>query len=224
MEKKFFKLMAVGVLVLGLALTHVDIADCADATDSVDVSATVVLAAALDTQPKNVSDNSDATTMAFGEVSVGITYSTPAQYMEISFYSAEMNWAVEIYTDNTGWTGPADADRGGLIGQTNTAIRVPLLWQVHDNVQTSHPSLDQGEIDAGHWTWVKDKGDPDWNTSGAYRQVLTGNDTWTWLLGYPGGDGPTGDISPVALYLGGKFDGATSDTYSTTLVVDLYHW
>ncbi len=174
--------------------------------------------------PKNVSDGKPATEVGFGSVSGSAMYATPSAYIEIAYNANEINWALEIYTDNTGWTGSKAADRGGLIGQSNTNIRVPMLWQVHNDVQASHPALSQSEVDEGNWTWVKDKGDPDWATSGDYRCVLAGNVDHTWLKGYPGADGPTSTISPVALYLGGKFDGNPADNYSTTIVLDIYHW
>ncbi len=171
-----------------------------------------------------ISDNRVAPWIDFGRISGGTSYSTPSIYVEIEYASDEVNWAIEIYTDNTSWAGPTDVDRGGLIGRTHKDMRVPLIWQVRDDVQPAYPILNQAEVDAGYWTWVKDKGDPDWADSNVYRQVLTGNATWTWLHGYPGGHGLTSDITPVVLYLGGKFDDVAPGDYSSTLIFDLYHW
>jgi hypothetical protein len=211
------------VLVFCIGLISVKIAECADATSSVSVSATVLASATLTTQAKNVSDDQPVSGIGFGNVAGSAIYAVPTAYIEIAYNSGETNWALEVYTNNTNWTG-GSGDRGGLIGQNNTNIRAPLLWQAHDDSITSHPALNQTEVDAGHWTWVKDKGDPDWATSSDYRQVLSGNIDHTWLHGYPGGNGQTSAVSPVAVYLGGKFDGKPVDAYSTTIVLDLYHW
>lgn len=223
LQRRALMVIMIGVLVFGICAVNVKSAECADATSSVSVSATV-LGAALTTQAKNVSDNQPATEVGFGSISGSTTYATPSAYIEVAYNANEVNWALEIYTNNTGWTGSATGDRGGLIGQVNTNSRVPMLWQVYDGAQASHPALSQSEVDAGNWTWVKDKGDPDWATSEDYRRVLAGNATHTWLKGYPGGDGPTNTISPVAFYLGGKFEGNPADNYSTTVVLDIYHW
>ena len=223
MQRSVVMVMMIGVLALGVCAINVGNAECADATSSVGVSATV-LGATLTTQAKNVSDNQPAVEVGFGSVSASTTYATPSAYIEVAYNANEINWALEIYTNNTGWTGSPTGDRGGLIGQVNTNSRVPMLWQVYDGAQASHPVLSQSEVDAGNWTWVKDKGDSDWVASQDYRRVLAGNATHTWLKGFPGGNGPTSDISPVALYLGGKFEGNPADSYSTTVVLDIYHW
>jgi len=178
----------------------------------------------LKATPKNVSDGKPATEIGFGVVSGRAMYVTPSAYIEIAYNNNEINWALEIYTNNAAWTGSKESDRGGLIGQINTNMRVPMLWQVHNNAQASHPALSQSEVDDGNWTWLKDKGDPDWASSSDYRCVLAGNADHTWLKGYPGADGPTGSISPVAFYLGGKFEGNPADSYSTTIILDMYHW
>ena len=204
-------LTLVGVLALGLLMVNATDVIAADLTDTVGASATLETAYTLNVQAKNVDDDSNAAAIAFGNVTTGSFVDAP-QYLEIGYASNEAAWSINIYTDNdadytgTGWC-------GGLIGNTHTDRAIGLLCGTYDSVQAG--------VDYTTWTdnWISDIADA--LTYGDLLIICYGSPTESRL-----GGKPTGAVlctTPIYLYLGADFSGFPADTYSTTLIIDLYH-
>jgi len=200
-------MMLAGILALGLLMVNATDALAADATATVSASATLTAAYTLNVQPKNVSDNTNATAIAFGNVSTAGWVASP-QYVEIAYASNEAGWIINMYTNNTAST--ATINRGGMLGGTHLDQIVPLLVGMYDSVQATP--------DHSTWDYVMDKQD------GLYSTLLTvayGDQTTSHLGGHP--NGTVVCSSPVDVYVGADFTGKPADTYSTTINIDLYH-
>lgn len=186
--------------------------------------------ATLSVQAKKVSDDSDSALIGFGQLTPGTKLAVPGQYIEIDYESDQSLWFINIYTDNTNWSG-GGYQRGGLI-TTDGKQKVPLLWRVYDNVQTGGVPFNTTD----DWAWLKDKGDlDDSNTtqydeswvgafSGGYVNICYGGPGYANLSPYPNAppDVRPGS-SPIHVYLGGLFGTAGAGEYSTIISFDLYH-
>ena len=111
--------------------------------------------ATLSVQAKNVSDNNPADEIDFGQLTPDTKLTAPGQYIEIDYESDQSLWFINIYTDNTDWSGEGD-QRGGLI-TADGKQRAPLLWQIYDESQTGGVVFST----TTDWAWLKDKGDLD---------------------------------------------------------------
>lgn len=183
----------------------------------------------LSVQAKKVSDDSDAASIDFGQLDPDTNLDTPGQYIEIDYESDKSLWFIDIYTDNTDWSG--GYQRAGLI-TADGKQRVPLLWQIYDEPQTGGVVFST----TTDWAWLKDRGDwDDPNTtqydeswaiafSSGYVNICYGGPSYTNLSPYPN-DPP--DVrhgsSPIYVYLGGFFESAAAGYYYTTISFDLYH-
>jgi hypothetical protein len=184
----------------------------------------------LSVQAKNVSNDSNFASIDFGQLIPDTKFGTPGQYIEIDYESDQSLWFIDIYTDNTNWSG-GGYQRGGLI-TADGKQRAPLLWRVYDNVQTGGVPFNTTD----DWAWLKDKGDLDdpdttqydesWVSafSGGYVNICYGGPGYANLSPYPN-DPP--DLrpgsSPIYVYLGGLFESAGAGEYSTIISFDLYH-
>ena len=186
--------------------------------------------ATLSVQAKNVGDDSDAASIDFGQVTPGTKLVAPGQYIEIDYESDQSLWFIDVYTDNTNWSG-GGYQRGGLITGDGKQ-RAPLLWRVYDDVQAGGVPFNTTD----DWGWLKDKGDvDDPNTSqydeswigafsGGYANICYGGPSYTNLSPYPNAppDVRPGS-SPIYVYLGGLFESVGAGEYSTIISFDLYH-
>ena len=184
----------------------------------------------LSVQAKNVSDDSDAPSIDFGQLDPDTNLDTPDQYIEIDYESDQSLWFINIYTDNTNWSG-GGYQRGGLVTGDGKQ-RAPLLWRVYNDVQIGGVVFST----ITDWAWFKDRGDwDDPNTtqydeswvsafSDGYVNICYGGPSYTNLSPYPN-DPP--DLrpasSPIYVYLGGLFGSAGAGEYSTIISFDLYH-
>jgi len=198
-------------------------------SESVGVSATVGISDTLTLQAKNISDDSNADSIAFG--SVANQRVLAPQYVEVNVGSNRNNWELAIYTDNfatapdtTTW----GTQYGGLIGAT-AGNRAPMLWETYDEKQATTPATDEGA-----WTWFKDKhdtGDYPWLEDGVQSGYVNiafgGPDSMTIIS-------PTDDhtmavmqeaTSPIVVYINGEFTSAPADSYTATngIGFDLYY-
>lgn len=186
--------------------------------------------ATLSVQAKNVGDDSDVASIDFGQLTPGTKLGTPGQYIEIDYESDQSLWFIDVYTDNTNWSG-GGYQRGGLI-TADGKQRAPLLWRVYDDVQAGGVPFNTTD----DWAWLKDRGDvDDPNTSqydeswigafsGGYANICYGGPSYTNLSPYPN-DPP--DVrpgsSPIYVYMGGLFESVGAGEYSTIISFDLYH-
>lgn len=165
-----------------------------------------------------------AANVEFGNISPSTEFAVPDQYIEISYANntSATGWGIILTTNNTGFSGPADAYRGGLLGSKRTNEYIPLAWQARKDKPAAYPAFSAAELGLEHWKFVSDQHDPGVTYPGSIDKIVQGAANGdAWIQGYPNG----GDLfeGPVKLFLGGKFNGKL-DTYSTTLVFDLYNW
>ena len=135
-------------------------------------------------------------------------------------HSSDTNavWGIQVYTDNLA----ADAnpkylgsdDPKGLVGVTNSSTTLPLCWRVLEYT-TAYADLTITESPPGTlswpWKWLKDKGTPGFS-NGDWYQTVWSDEGMLW------GDNESqrsGGMSPLYIYLGGKFSQATIQTYAT---------
>ena len=186
----------------------------------------------LTVQAKNVSDDSDAASIDFGQLTPGTKLAAPGQYIEIDYESDQSLWFIDVYTDNTNWSG-GGYQRGGLVTGDGKQ-RAPLVWRVYDDVQTEGVVFST----TTDWAWLKDRSDlDDPNTtqydeswagaiSGGYVNICYGGPSDTNLSPYPNTNPPP-DVrqasSPIYVYLGSLFESVGAGEYSTTISFDLYH-
>jgi len=183
----------------------------------------------LSVQARNVSDNSDVLSIDFGQLTPDTKLVTPGQYIEVNYESDQSLWFIDIYTDNTNWSG-GGSQRGGLI-TTDGKQRAPLMWRVYDDIQQTGVIFST----TTDWAWLKDKGDmadpdPQYDEGWArafndgYVNICYGGAGYTNLAPYPN-DRP--DVrpasSPICVYLGGLFGSTGAGEYSTIISFDLYH-
>lgn len=149
-------------------------AEVVDRTYSNTASATVTSTATMTVNPKLISTNGSALTIAFGSVPAGPTpWVVAPQYLEVAHASNFNNWAIRFYSDNKvpkpttvgkvlGDNGtlcdpllPASPNcvddplgYGGLIGTTpaNPNDRATLAWQVYQNPVSGGPVTPIDEI------------------------------------------------------------------------------
>jgi len=184
----------------------------------------------LSVQAKNVSDDNPSPKIDFGQVPSGTELGTPGQYVELGYASNESLWFIDIYTNNSNWTG-GGYQRGGLV-TSDGKQRVPLMWRVYDNIQAGGVAFST----TTDWAWLKDKGDLDdpntsqydesWAGAGSYVNICYGGVGYTNLSPYPNTNPPP-DVrsasSPIYVYLGGLFGSGGNGEYSTIISFDLYH-
>ena len=109
--------------------------------------------------------------------------------------------SVAIWTDNRNaplhpFTGPADANAGGLVGMVDSGIVVPLLWQVYDVPLGSAPVF----TNTTEWAFVMDQSDSTFGTeeTAVYRRLVQGST----LSGRPGAR-----LNAIVVYLVADFTG-----------------
>jgi hypothetical protein len=159
-----------------------------------------------------------------GQLAFGLTPPEGAlvvapQYLDVRYgLDATFN-RVTINTDNRNgtlhrFTGPPEASAAGLVGEVDSTVTVPLLWQVYDERQPSLPAF----TNTTEWAFVPDASESNFSTPEAiaFRSVVVGD-----LLGERPSAGRVA-ISPVALYLAADFRGKPAQMYGTDrLVIDV---
>ena len=158
-------------------------AEVIDVSRTVTASGSVGSVATFTVTPRNISDNTTASGIAFGTVVVGATpWVRAPQYLRIQYQSNQASWAVRILTNNRssfpGMAGRITNDNGtpgnpaddqlnyaGMIGSTpaDPNNRVSLGWQVYkDNVvggPAAPPDTDVGGLWNSPWAFVADASD-----------------------------------------------------------------
>jgi hypothetical protein len=141
------------------------------------------------------------------------------QYIEVSYPSLAATERITISTDNRNgpvhrYTGAPGTDAAGLVGEVDSTVVVPSLWQVYDEVQPDSP-LFSDPVDTVKWAYVPDASAGDFATEGAinYRTVVHPNGL---------GDRPEPGrpaTSPVMIYLTADFTGKPAQTYGTDRLI-----
>jgi len=228
-------LLAITVLFLLLAGAEPSLATV-DRTATLGASAAMGAVTSLSAQAKNISDNANATAVNFGTINV-LTNKLGPQYVLITVQSNVLGstgaWELETYTNNfaaqpstTTW----GYQYGGMVDTgADGGHRVPMVWQAYRSTTT----VTDPPADLSNWMYLKDKKDIDipgtvknesWATahSEGYTNIAYGGVGYLMVV-EPGTTGVLDTNNSFAIYLGGQFGVAASDTYSTTLNFDLYH-
>jgi hypothetical protein len=95
---------------------------------------------------KNRSDNSTATQIGWSSIRTGSSWQMADQYLELSVQGNQLNWGVQLYTDNTNgtanprYTGTVSSTvpNGGLVNSSLTTQVLPMAWEA---VATTSPTL-----------------------------------------------------------------------------------
>jgi len=245
MERKTIWLVGALTLVLLLVGVGTSLA-VVDKTGTVPAAATVGASTSLTVEAKKISDNSIVTAVNFGTITE-LTNKLAPQYVQISVQSNALGsnpptknaWGLEIYTNN--FAAPPSTTTWGFQygGMVDTGAdgghRAPMAWQAYrstSTVVTDPPANLTG------WTYLKDRRDLDipdippgtspdnesWGTAHTqgYTNIAYGGPDYLMVV-EPGSTGKLDTDNKLALYLGGLFGSAPTDTYSTTIGIDLYH-
>ena len=161
---------------------------------------------------RNVQDDQLAPELQFGLAGPDGAVIGAQQYLEIHYPAVGTTDRITIATDNRDapihrFTGPASTSAAGLVGEVDSAIVAPLLWQVYDERQPGAPPF----TDTVKWAYVPDVFDPNFSSTEAinYRSVITPSGL---------GDRPTAGrsaTSPVVVYLAADFRGKPAQRYGT---------
>ena len=144
-------------------------------------------------------------------------------------------------------TDPNDDQLGyaGMIGTvpTNVTDRVSLAWQVYRDPIAGGPAAPAIDTDVNPvnpddawrtpWAFVADASDCLSNCrtgtpvtidkTGEYFRIVQGGPLSSGLLAHPNDNNRIGD-NDIAVYVSGRFGGAPADSYSTTVIVEMYHF
>ena len=215
-----------------------------------DAEVTVDFSASL----KHISNDANADSVTWPAVAAGVTgWSAASQYIAVQGFATHPNWGIQIYTNNTNYTGTGNP--AGLVNTGNTIYSLPMAWRTTterlnpDNANdakklaitpmvinvsgTDYNVLADGTYSVTNeyypWFYMMDKkpyteGDVT-HTFGNYQEYAT----FIGSAGYQ--HAPSDYATPWAtdttyyVYLGANFTMAMPGaTYSTnTLTVEMYH-
>jgi hypothetical protein len=193
---------------------------------------------------KNLSNDAGADSISWTDVSAGETgWLAANQYIAVKGFATYSDWGIQIYTNNTNYTGTGNPV--GLVNTSNTIYSLPMAWRTKTSkLAAGNNQLDIVEsiVDGSQvladgtgqeyypWFYMLDKKtDMDDSTSG-----LQTFGTHHWYATFIGSAGyqhaPTDYASPedpgttYYVYLGAKFTMAMPGaTYTTnSLTVEMY--
>ncbi len=200
---------------------------------------------------KNISGDSDATSVSWAAITAGTTsWLAAGQYIAVEGFATYSDWGIQIYTNNTSYTGTGDS--AGLINTANTLYSLPMSWrtrtgklsvgsaelEINQETVGGYQVLDDGITpDDQYYPWFfmldKNTVDVDVTTAGDqafgdYQQEAT----FIGSAGYHHAPGPVNYATPTAtdttyyVYLGANFTmampGATYATDANSLTVEMY--
>jgi hypothetical protein len=208
---------------------------------SVAVSATVTGVNSLTTDIRNISDDSEASAVAFGTVSSGgpAWGTLPNQYVRVRVQDNAASWRLRSYTDNFD-SRPSTAtwglQYGGLKGASPGA-KVPMGWMALPNTVPNGPGTgNPADGTSNGWTFLKDEHDVDdpatvGNDEGfpasdqaGYTNIAFGSPSFTRVVrpNISGGSEALGNpTDPFYWYVEGDFSSAPATTYSGNIVLEL---
>ena len=203
---------------------------------------TVPFSAAL----KNVSGDASAGSVTWTGVSSGVTgWLAANQYVAVNGFATYSDWGIQIYTNNTNYTGTGNP--AGLINTSNTIYSLPMAWRtkteklvagsaglgIVEKTVLGYQVLADGTTPAVAyypWFFMLDKG-TDMDTVTVDVQAFGTDDPYATFIGSDGYQhAPTDYATPSAtdttyyLYLGANFTMAMPGvTYTTSsLTVEMY--
>lgn len=203
-----------------------------DETGTVSATATLGASTLLSVQAKKISDDGDVASVNFGSLSGGTGNLLAPHYVEVQVQSNYGVWELEMYTDNFADQpdiGIWGYQYGGMKGST-AGNRTGMVWQAY----RATTSVSDPPVALTGWTYLKDKKDVDdpttladdesWATAhvDGYTNIAYGGPDYVMVV-EPGTTGELDSDNTLAVYLGGLFGSAASDSYSTVIGLDLYH-
>jgi len=204
-----------------------------DQTGTVPATANIQASTSLSVQAKKISDNSNVSSIDFGDVPGTTGDDLAPHYVAIDVDSNYSAWELEIYTDN--FTTQPDTTTwgyqyGGMVDTgKDGGNRVPVKWGAYVSTTT----VADPPTDLNVWNWIKDKKDLDipgtgpnesWSSahSGGYTNIAYGGPDYMNVV-EPGTTGIADTDGRLATYVVGQFGSAPADSYSTVIGFDLYH-
>jgi len=193
---------------------------------------------------KNITGDTTATSVAWSTVTVGATgWLAANQYIAIQGFATYAGWGIQVYTNNTNYTGTGNP--AGLVNTSNTIYSLPMAWrtkteklaagsnqlQIVEKTVGGYQVLADGQgLEYYPWFFMLDKRtDMDSNTAGV--QAFGNYQDYATFIGSKGYQhAPTDYATPMAadttyyMYLGGNFTmSMPGATYSTTsITVEMY--
>jgi hypothetical protein len=178
---------------------------------------------------ENVADNNPAAQL--GWTSPTNIWVESNQCFKIAYASNEVNWGIQIYTDNKNgaaspaYTGNTSAgyEGAGLIGVTDSTVYVPMAWTAL-TAKGSRPTLTTDVngvlLSNNGYAYFKDKLQSTFSAGNDYITVVN-----TSGLAKNDGTGRNSSaVSPVYVYIDANFRGVANQTYRTNqLVIELFH-
>jgi len=203
-----------------------------DKTGTVPATANIQASTSLSVQAKKISDNSNVSSIDFGDVPGTTGDDLAPHYVAVDVDSNYSAWELEIYTDN--FTTQPDTTTwgyqyGGMVDTgKDGGHRVGMKWGAY--VSTTTVADPPANIDV--WNYLKDKKDINppgetkmsWAAAHAdgYTNIAYGGPDYTMVV-EPGTTGTKDTDSKLAVYAVGLFGSAPADSYSTVIGFDLYH-
>ena len=214
------------------------------------VAGTAAVTVPFSASLKNISDDTSATSVAWSTVTSGTTgWLAASQYIPVKGFATYSDWGIQIYTNNTSYTGTGEP--AGLINVANTLYSLPMSWrtktdklsagsvelQIIQKTVSGYQVLADGTtpaIEYYPWFFMLDKnGDVDSATAGTQAfGDYQAEATFIGSAGYHHAPGsvnyatPTGTDTTYYVYLGANFTmampGATYSTDASSLTVEMY--
>lgn len=135
--KKLFTVLLVAALTMSMpasafAAFTVDDSEVFDA--SVLVSGTPQVTVPFAASLKNISNDNPASALAWSGITAGTTsWKAANQYAQVQGFATFSEWGIQIYTNNTNYTGTSDP--AGLIREDNTLFSLPMCWRTRAGVK-----------------------------------------------------------------------------------------
>ena len=77
---------------------------------------------------KNISNDANASSVAWSSVAAGVTgWLASNQYIAVQGFATYSDWGIQIYTNNTNYTGTGNP--AGLVNTGNTIYSLPMSWR-----------------------------------------------------------------------------------------------
>ena len=243
---KLSAVVAAGILgVILLVPSRATAVETTVAGTTISVTASVSGVVNLSTQPKNITDNSNAAGLTFTTVT-----SKPAawsnrslQYVQISVDDNAISWRLRTYSNNfSTYTNKPNSIStttwgfayGGMVSGTQGA-KVSMAWLA--NVTLLTPTVGNPALGTTNgWTYLKDFNDvDDPNTNPAiesfpvadsqgYTNIAFGSPAFTRVVD-PRASGSSNSLTATNdswfLYFEGDFNSSPAASYSTNLVLEL---
>jgi hypothetical protein len=195
---------------------------------------------------RNISNDTTATAITWSTITAGTTgWKAANQYIAVKGWTTYSDWGIQIYTNNTNYTGTGSP--AGLINTANTLYSLPMAWRTTtETVLANNPKLGIVEhivggynvladgttppIEYYPWFYMIDK-QQDIDPATAGHQSFGDYQAYATFIGSAGYQhAPTDYATPWAtdttyyVYLGANFTmAAPGATYSTnSLTVEMY--